>query len=441
MKILRVFFIMTYCFSHFVSANKYTLDYSMDLFSRYEDNVRFSFLEKQEVSAGIINVYGAFSRSTQISEINIFTNLNSSSYSDSLYNIDTQKIGFSYNRRFPTGNWSLRGNEANRSDREINLALGGGDLLRGDYQVDTQDLNFNFQKNFTERQNINIDIGLQTNDYEYFSRSDYDYWSSSALWQFTLNERLRFQGRLLYSDYLQLEKKSEVFSIFDSLLIPSDEETKQLCRQGDLNNFTSINGLPPCGYSQTLSFKQKNSGLQVGAFFVLNELISFDSLVGISKINNIRSHDIYLFPLDTNNYIDNGFETEETSTTYQVSIYYKIENVDTTLSTSSSNRIGGDGEVSPTIQYTLSNKWRLNKKNSFLSELSYLDRSLYRTTLENSDKVKTEKIMLGYAYNININWSLDLSYVYLKRTKSANNHASNKRIMLSMQWKPEEIQL
>ena len=129
-------------------------------------------------------------------------------------------------------------------------------ICQEDYKVDTQGLNFNFQNNLSERQNISIDIGFQSNDYEYPTRSDYDYWSSSTLWQFVLNERLRLQGRISYSDYSQEEQEGEIFTIFDYVSIqPNDEEeTKKLCRQGDLDLYTLINGYPPCRYFQKSSF-------------------------------------------------------------------------------------------------------------------------------------------------------------------------------------------
>ena len=130
MKILRVLIIMMYFFSQELSAARYIFDHSISLLGRYEDNISFSDLEKKNASAGIIDIYGSLSQSTPISEMNIFLNMNSTSYTDSVYNIDTQSFGFFYNRGFENGSWSLRGSEANRSDREINLVLGGNDLPR-----------------------------------------------------------------------------------------------------------------------------------------------------------------------------------------------------------------------------------------------------------------------------------------------------------------------
>tara|TARA_B100002019_G_scaffold167183_1_gene144551 strand:- start:1280 stop:2581 length:1302 start_codon:yes stop_codon:yes gene_type:complete len=433
MKRLRVLIIMTYFFSQELSATRYTLDHSISLLGRYEDNISFSDVEKKNASAGIIDIYGSLSQSTPISEMNIFLNMNSTSYTDSVYNIDTQSFGFFYNRGFENGSWSLRGSEANRSDREINLALGGGDLASEDYQVDTQGLNFNFQNNLSERQNISIDIGFQGNDYEYPTRSDYDYWSSSTLWQFVINQRLRLQGRVSYSNYLQKEKSSEVFFDLSGFGQPYTEENHEQCRQGET--------LPNCGYVRKTSFEQKNKGLQLGVYYIFNELISFDSLIGLSKIDNIFYDLQEYYPKDNGIFVDNGSESNETSTTYQVNLYHKKETVDSTLSASSSNRIGGDGEVSPTVEYSLSNKWQLDDKQSLVSELGYLDRSLFNTT--QGDKVKTKKIMISYSYDINPYWLVDISYTHMKRSKPTPNdfNASNNRIMFSIKWAPEKIQL
>ncbi len=435
--------IMMYCFAHELSASRYIFDHSISSLGRYEDNVNFSDveLEKKEVSAGVIDINASLSKATSVSETNLFVNLNSASYSNSVYNIDTQNLGFFYNRRLENGNWSFRGSEANRSDREINLALGGNDLPNEDYKVDTQVLSFNFQRNITDRQNISFDASFQSNDYEYPTRSDYDYWSSSTLWQFVLNERLRLQGRVSYSDYSQEEQEGEIFTIFDYVPIQpnEEEETKQLCRQGDLDQFTSRFRYPPCGYFQKSSFSQKNSSLQIGTFFIWNELVSFDSLIGISKINNLRIQDIYLFPIEVENYTDYGYESEETLTTYQFNLYHEMETSNLTLSASSSNRVGGDGEISPTIEYSLNNKWRLSEKQSLVSELGYLDRSLYNTT--QGAKVQTKKVMISYSYDISSSWLIDISYLYMERLKPIPNEfsASNNRVMFSIKWMPKKI--
>ena len=79
------------------------------------------------------------------------------------------------------------------------------------------------------------------------------------------------------------------------------------------------------GISRNQVFEQKNLGLQIGTIFFWNELISFDSLIGISKINNLRIQDIYLFPIEDENYTDYGYESEETLTTYQLNLYHEKE--------------------------------------------------------------------------------------------------------------------
>ena len=51
--------------------------------------------------------------------------------------------------------------------------------------------------------------------------------------------------------------------------------------------------------------------------------------------------------------------------------------------------------------------------------------------------------MISYSYDINPYWLVDISYTHMKRSKPNPNNfnASNNRIMFSIKWAPEKIQL
>ena len=104
------------------------------------------------------------------------------------------------------------------------------------------------------------------------------------------------QGRVSYSNYLQKEKSSEVFFDLSGFGQPYTEENHEQCRQGET--------LPNCGYVRKTSFEQKNKGLQLGVYYIFNELISFDSLIGLSKIDNIFYDLQEYYPIDNGIFVE-----------------------------------------------------------------------------------------------------------------------------------------
>lgn len=450
MKTIKVILIMVSFFSQIASANRFTLAHSVSLSGQYEDNIRFSGKDEEEsVSAGDLGFYGSLSRSTPVSSLSLNTNIKSSSFTNSLYNINTQDLSLAYTRFIERGQWNIRTNVANQSDRQINLMLGGGDMPSRDYNVSSSGINFNFQKNLTELQSVYFDISMQSNDYDYSLRSDYDYWSGSLLWQFLKTERLQLQGRASYSDYKQHEKQSESFPIFNLPeplpQIPFSQETEDLCRNNDLINFVETYGLLYCGYLSTQSFSQSDLGLQLGFTYILSEDTNIDFLVGRSQTENKSKQEIPYY-YSTNSLLDNpNYEvinnTKGFSTIYQISFDKEFDKADLSLTASSSNKVGGDGEVRPTSQYSMFSRWKLNEFNSLAFRLSYLslvDQSF--SPQNNEEKRNIKNLMINYIYDLDKHWSIGINYFHVLRSSFDNTSRLNRSFIFSITWQPTEIE-
>lgn len=442
-KITKLYLFYLIFFPPSINAGNITFDRWIKTSSYYEDNVRFSIIDKESVSSIKASTYGALSFNSISSILDINIEAENSIYDNSAYDISTNSAGLNYQNIFEHSRFYISANSSNKSDRDVVISIiGSGDIDGKDYRVMTRDLSATYIYNYSERIQFSLSSFLQKTDFDYELRNDYEYSQSSLSYYYTVNERFKIQAK-------------------GSLSIFSPSANSFAQQQCGITTFDDMGLIVPVDIycNQNQKFEQTDEGIQLGFNYFVSENINIDLLMGESRVENEGIFETeYSWDPEFQNselFISVGNPSPPTSTrSLQVSksssdIYELSINYDATefwassFSASSSNKVNASGVLYQTLYYSFGNLWRLDEHQELSADLNAYEQESFILGSESQTKRESVIASLVYRFRFSEDWSLRARYSHHKMTYGITDKLSAFRnsFSLSINWMPKKYNL
>jgi hypothetical protein len=433
-----------------ISASEYSLGKSVNVRAYYADNSGLSTVNKVERYGETGALSFDLSRMTEISRFTGGLLLEVNNYNIKSYSTFDQRGNVDYTRNNERGSWGFgvtydRDSISSYEDTEQNFNLQN----QIDTQVLSQSLRANWNRQLDEKNVLALNASVTDVAYESAFRNDYRYGQSSLLWQHYLSDRMRLQANLSYSLFDSESTSSlSVSPLFNDAIIDGDLSVNdalfliEACRAG-FNLIDQISGgtLTPwqCFEELERDNLQTTLKLQLGIYYVWNENLTLDLLYGDSSVKSeLEQTYINLPPLGGSEGQRVTSDTgEDGGATYQGSLNYSGERLQSTLSASRNESVNSNSVLSLNTRVGLDVQIRLNRYHALASGIEW-----YRQ--ENSGFSGAEfydrdisSVMLSYSYRISSYWSLRSVYRFKDLSQARKSaHGRGNEFHLSVKWSP-----
>ena len=426
--------------STLTQAAEYRLDSVYSISGRYDDNYRLRIdpvSEFDELSGADFGTQWDFSRNTEISSLTAGLDLEAGAYNIDAYNTFDQRASVSYQRSTQRSQWSVGGSYHNDSTRTTEETIeGSGEFVDADSRSEYGNVNASWFSQLTERNSVNLSLFGQARRNESERLSDYDYAGTSALWQYVLTERFRFQAQLGYNIF-ESEDESTVLSPFidPGVFLPN---VIVLCLN-DLERILGGNNFE-CGKRRFSDNEQKSFDGQLGFLYLLTERLTLDVLVGETETDTETKLSYEnLSPAVIESVPDENTNRSNSNSSYDVNLKYIDENLTYTLVASSSSSANTSGILTQNTRIALDANWQIDARNSFLTELSWFEQE----SVTDNDNIFSQReqwrARLRYRYRFTEHWSTAAEYRYLTQQRfNIDDRADSNTVLLSLLWSPTD---
>jgi len=448
--IIRGLILCLFVTSTNISASEYSLGKSVNVRTYYSDNSGLSAVNKVERYGETGALSFNLSRTTEISRFTGALLLEVNNYNIKSYSTFDQRGNVDYTRNNERGSWGFgvtydRDSISSYEDTEQNFDLQN----QIDTQVLSQSLRANWNRQLDEKNILALNANVTDVAYESAFRNDYRYGQSSLLWQHYLSDRMRLQANLSYSLF-DSESTSglSVSPLFNDAIIDGDLSVNdalfliEACRAG-FNLIDQISGgaLTPwqCFEELERDNLQSTLKLQLGIYYVWNENFTLDLLYGDSAVKSeLEQTYINLPPLgETEGQRVTSDTGEDGGATYQGSLNYSGERLQSTLSASRNESVNSNSVLSLNTQIGLDVQFRFNRYHKLASGIEW-----YRQ--ENSGFSGAEfydrdiaSLTLSHTFGISKNWTLTSVYRFKDLSRARQSaHGRGNDFFLSVRWSP-----
>ena len=433
-----------------ISASEYSLGKSVNVRTYYADNSGLSTINKVERYGETGALSFDLSRMTAISKFTGALLLEVNNYNIKSYSTFDQRGNVDYTKNNERGSWGFgvtydRDSISSYEDTEQNFDFQN----QIDTQVLSQSLRANWNRQLDEKNVLALNASVTDVAYESAFRNDYRYGQSSLLWQHYLSGRMRLQANLSYSLF-DSESTSglSVSPLFNDAIIDGDLSENdalflvEACRAG-FNLIDQISGgaLTPWQCFEELESDnlQSTLKLQLGFYYVWNENLTLDLLYGDSSVKSeLEQTYINLPPLgETEGQRVTSDTGEDGGATYQGSLNYSGERLQSTLSASRNESVNSNSVLSLNTRVGLNVKLRLNRYHALASGIEW-----YRQ--ENSGFSGAEfydrdiaSFRFSHSYHMLKYWTFTSLYRF-KDLSSARQaeHGRGNEIHFTVGWSP-----
>ena len=433
-----------------ISASEYSLGKSVNVRTYYADNSGLSTINKVERYGETGALSFDLSRMTEISRFTGALLLEVNSYNIKSYSTFDQRGNVDYTKNNERGSWGFgvtydRDSISSYEDTEQNFNLQN----QIDTQVLSQSLRANWNRQLDEKNVLALNASVTDVAYESAFRNDYRYGQSSLLWQHYLSGRMRLQANLSYSLF-DSESTSglSVSPLFNDAIIDGDLSENdalflvEACRAG-FNLIDQISGgaLTPWQCFEELESDnlQSTLKLQLGFYYVWNENLTFDLLYGDSSVKSeLEQTYINLPPLGENAGRRVATNTGENGgATFQASLNYSNERLQSSLSTSRKESFNSNSVLSLNTQVSLNAQLRLSRYHVLASGIEW-------SRQENSGFLGAEfydrdiaTLKLSHSFRVAEHWALTSVYRFRDLSRATQGlHGRGNEFYLSVKWSP-----
>ena len=436
-----------------ISASEFSLNKKVNLRASFADNSSLSIVNKNERYGGTAALSFDVSRMTETSRLNGGLLLEINNYNIKSYSTFDQRGNVDYTKNNERGSWGFgvtydRDSISSYEDTEQNFNLQN----QIDTQVLSQSLRANWNRQLDEKNVLALNASVTDVAYESAFRNDYRYGQSSLLWQHYLSGRMRLQANLSYSLF-DSESTSglSVSPLFNDAIIDGDLSENdalflvEACRAG-FNLIDQISGgaLTPwqCFEELERDNLQSTLKLQLGFYYVWNENLTLDLLYGDSSVKSeLEQTYINLPPLgETEGQRVTSDTGEDGGATYQGSLNYSGERLQSTLSASRNESVNSNSVLSLNTRIGLDVQLRLNKYHSLASGIEwYRQENAGFSGAELYDR-DIASVRLSYNYSVSKYWSFTSSYRFDDLSRPQQKlHGRGNVFVLSVSWHPAKV--
>jgi len=436
-----------------ISASEFSLNKKVNLRASFADNSSLSTVNKNERYGGTAALSFDVSRMTETSRLNGGLLLEINNYNIKSYSTFDQRGNFEYTKNNERGSWGISGvydqdSISSFEDTEQNFGLQN----QIDTQVLSQSLSANWNRQMDEKNLLALNGSITDVAYETVFRNDYRYGQSSLLWQHFLTDRIRLQANISYSLF-DSESTSglSVSPLFDdAIAVDALSQNDALflieaCQAG-FNLIDQISGgaLTPwqCFEELERDNLQSTLKLQLGIYYVWNENLTLDLLYGDSSVKSeLEQTYINLPPLGESEGQRVTSDTgEDGGATYQGSLNYSGERLQSTLSASRNESVNSNSVLSLNTRIGLDVQLRLNKYHSLASGIEwYRQENAGFSGAELYDR-DIASVRLSYRYSVSRDWSFTSSYRFKDLSRPQQElHGRGNDFVLSVSWHPAKV--
>lgn len=442
------------CFTnHFLAASEYSFGQQVSLKTYFADNLSLSTINKDERYGGTGAVNFDLSRATEISSLGTEFLLEANNYNIKSYSTFDQRAKIDYTKINERGSWGLNGSYDRNSTRELEEASQSfGPREQIDSRVLSKSIGANWNWQFDEKNVFAMNFNATDVAYESEFRSGYEYGQGSLLWQYFWSNRLRLQANVSYSLFDSEDSSVNFLSplfqdVIDAGLLSLDDASflVSACQAGiNLTDQVAGGTLEPWDCFEELESdrRQSTEAFQLGIYYVFSEKLALDFLYGKSFSDSEQSATYINLPSVNGGEGPriNSQKDDDDGVTYQGSINYSNERLQSAFNISSDEGVNGNGTLSLNTRVSLNTKFKFNRRHFVSSDLQW-----YR--LENSGFSGADfydrDIMsstLSYGYNVTENWSLACTYRFqdLYRVRQ-ETHGRGNEFTLSAYWNPNKM--